>query len=473
MGKFLKKNRVILILLLIVVIGVSVVLVNRSRNAGAESTFQTTSIERGTLTATIGATGTVRAKQTAVLIWQAAGTVDTVNVKVGDNVPSGFVMAFLSKSSLPQSIILAEADLVNAQQTLDDLLNSDAALAQAAQNLAVAKQAVEDAQKDVTKLDYRRASDDLLDQTQAELDLANDKVTYAEDSYKLVKNRPDGDSIKAQALLNLTNARLERDRKRATLDWYLGKPSELDAEKYRAALALAQAQEADAQREFDRLSGGNVSEITAAQARIDAAQATMNLARVIAPFAGIVTESYPLPGDQISAGAQAFRIDDLSSLLVDVEVSEVDINSVEVGQPVKLTFDAILGKEYNGQVVEVAQTGTVSAGVVSFKVTVELTDVDSLVKPGMTAAVNITVKELVDVLLVPNRAVRLSDGERVIYLLVDNMPTKTPIRLGASSDTMSVLADGDVQEGDAVILNPPTEFMGPGGGGPPGGGFGN
>ena len=469
MGKFLKKYRVVLILLLIVAVGASIVLVNRSRNAGAESVYQTSKIERGTLTATIGATGTVRAKQTAVLAWQATGTVDTVNVKVGDNVPSGFVMAFLSKTSLPQSIILAEADLVNAQTTLDNLLNSDAALAKAAQDLANAKQAVEDAQKDVDKLKYRRASDDLLDQTQAEIDLANKRISLAEDAYKLVKNRPDGDSLKAQALLNLTNARLNRDQKQATLDWYLGTPSELDAEKYRAALAFAQAQEADAQREYDRLSAGNVSEITAAQARIDAAQATLNLSKVVAPFAGIVTESYPLPGDLVSAGTAAFRVDDLSSLLVDVEVSEVDINNVSVGQPVTLTFDAILGKTYNGYVVEVAQTGTVSSGVVNFKVTVELTDADASVKPGMTAAVNITVKELKDVLLVPNRAVRLSNGERVIYLLKDNAPVKTTIRLGSSSDTMSVLSAGEVQEGDAVILNPPTELFGPGGGGP----FGN
>lgn len=470
MGKLLKKYRVLLILLLIVVAGAAAIWFNPNRKAAAESSFQTTQVERGTLTATIGATGTVRAKQTAVLIWQAAGTVDTVNVKVGDNVPSGFVMAYLSKSSLPQSVIMAEADLVNAQMTLDDLLNSNASLAQAAQNLAVAKQAVEDAQKDVDKLKYRRASDDLIDQTQAEIDLANKRISYAEDAYKRVKNRPEGDPLRAQALLDLTNARLERDRKQATLDWYLGTPSELDAEKYRAALALAQAQEADAQREFDRLSAGNVSEITAAQARIDAAQATLNLARVIAPFDGIVTESHPLLGDQIGAGATAFRIDDLSSLLVDVEVSEVDINNVAMGQSVQLSFDAILGKQYNGEVIEVAQTGTVSAGVVSFKVTVELTDADSLVKPGMTAAVNITVKQLNDVLLVPNRAVRLSDGDRVVYLLKDKLPVKTTIRLGSSSDTMSVLLAGDVQEGDEVILNPPTEFFGPGGGGGP---FGN
>ena len=469
MGKFLKKYRVVLILLLIVVVGAGAVRFNQIRKSEASTTYQTAQVNRGTLTATIGATGTVRAKQTATLVWQATGTVDTVNVKVGDNVPSDFVMAFLSKSSLPQSIIMAEADLVNAQSSLDDLLNSDVALAKAAQDLANAKQAVEDAQKDVTKLDYRRASDDLIDQTKAEIDLAKKQISYAEDAYKRVKNRPEGDSLRAQALLNLTNARLNLDQKQATLDWYLGKPSELDAEKYRAALAVAQAQEADAQREYDRLAAGNISEITAAQARIDAAQATLNLARVVAPFSGIVTEAYSLQGDLVSAGTTAFRIDDLSSLLVDVEVSEVDINNVAVGQPVTLTFDAILGKTYNGTVVEVAQTGTVSAGVVSFKVTVEISDADSQVKPGMTAAVNVTVKELNDVLLVPNRAVRLSDGDRVIYLLVNNAPVKTTIRLGSSSDTMSVLLSGDVKEGDEVILNPPTEFLGPGGGGP----FGN
>jgi multidrug efflux pump subunit AcrA (membrane-fusion protein) len=156
---------------------------------------------------------------------------------------------------------------------------------------------------------------------------------------------------------------------------------------------------------------------------------------------------------------------------VDVEVSEVDINNVSVGQPVELTFDAILGTNYRGEVVEVAQTGTSVQGVVSFKVTVELLDADASVKPGMTAAVNITVEELNDVVLIPNRSVRLSDGNRVVYLLVNGEAVKTNIRLGSSSESMSVVVGGDVNEDDVVILNPPAEFGGPGGG--LGGGFGN
>src|SRR5215213_4742103 len=113
MRQFFRKYRTILIILLVVIIAASAFIFVRRSNAATASQFQTAPVERGTLTATIGATGTVRAKQTAVLVWQAAGAVDTVNVKVGDNVPADFVMAYLEKTSLPQSIIMAEADLAS------------------------------------------------------------------------------------------------------------------------------------------------------------------------------------------------------------------------------------------------------------------------------------------------------------------------------------------------------------------------
>ncbi|MGZ9164934.1 MAG: hypothetical protein ACXW4U_07145, partial [Anaerolineales bacterium] len=72
MRQFFRKNRRILIALLIVLIGVSAFIFVRRTNADTATQFQTAKVERGNLTATIGATGTVRAKQTAVLIWQAA-----------------------------------------------------------------------------------------------------------------------------------------------------------------------------------------------------------------------------------------------------------------------------------------------------------------------------------------------------------------------------------------------------------------
>jgi HlyD family secretion protein len=431
MREFLRKNRTILIILLLVVIAASAFVFVRGSNADTATQFQTSTLGRGNLTATIGATGTVRARQTAVLVWQAAGTVDTVNVRVGDNIPTDFVMAYLEKASLPQSIIIAESDLASAQKSLDDLLTSDTARAEAVIALRDAQEA---------------------------FDKANNYLHYLQNSRRIPQTS-------VRTYLIRTRRGFEYRTKTRTFKGPAPEDWIVEAEN---DLALKKAKLDEAQRTYDRLTAGNTAEIEAAQARVEAAQATLNLARVISPFAGTVTESHVLVDDQVSAGATAFRVDNLSSLLVDVKVSEVDINSVSIGQPVTLTFDAILGKEYHGEIVEVTQAGTVEQGVVNFTVTVELTDADSLVKPGMTAAVNIVVQEMQDVLLVQNRAVRLVDGERVVYVLLDGQPVKKEIRLGSSSDTMSVVASGDVKEGDLIILNPPIEF----GPGRPGGGFG-
>jgi HlyD family secretion protein len=137
-----------------------------------------------------------------------------------------------------------------------------------------------------------------------------------------------------------------------------------------------------------------------------------------------------------------------------------------------MTFDAISGTVYNGKVIQVAQAGDDVQGAVKFTVTVELTDANKNVKPGMTAAVNITVRQLNGVLLVPNRAVRLVDNQRVVYILENGQPHEVSVNLGASSDTMSEVVSSDLKVGDLIILNPPSALFdrrNGGGGGPFGG----
>ena len=106
-------------------------------------------------------------------------------------------------------------------------------------------------------------------------------------------------------------------------------------------------------------------------------------------------------------------------------------------------------------------------------VTVEILEPDEEVKPGMTAAVNIVVNQLDNILVIQNRSVRLRDGNRIIYILKDNMPFPVDVTIGAGSDTTSELLSGDVKEGDLIILNPPATAGGfggpPGAGGRPGG----
>jgi HlyD family secretion protein len=177
-----------------------------------------------------------------------------------------------------------------------------------------------------------------------------------------------------------------------------------------------------------------------------------------APFNATVTDVSVKPGDQVIPGATAFRLDDLSHLLVDVQVSEVDINRVKPGQQVTLTFDAIQDKEYQGIVGLVDRVGRTVQGVTEFTVTVELVNADENVRPGMTSAVNFVVEQIEDVLMVPNRAVRTRDGKRVVYILDNDVTTPVEITLGSSSDTMSQVLRGDLKEGDLIVLNPPTEF---------------
>ena len=254
----------------------------------------------------------------------------------------------------------------------------------------------------------------------------------------------------------------------ARLNYVTGRPDDIEVSQRQADYELALAQVDDAQRKLERLKdGADPVDLASVESRIAAAQATLNQSRIIAPFAGVVTLVKPMVGDQTAPGLQAFRVDDLSRMLVDVQISEVDINSVSVDQPVTLIFDAALGREYTGKVVEVGQVGSVVSGAVNFTVTVELLDPDEQVRPGMTAAVNITVREVDNVLIVPNRAVRMVDGARVVYILRDGAPVKVEIRLGATSDLVSEAISDDLKEGDLVILNPPVSSFG---GGPPGGG---
>jgi HlyD family secretion protein len=151
-----------------------------------------------------------------------------------------------------------------------------------------------------------------------------------------------------------------------------------------------------------------------------------------------------------------------------VEVSEVDINNVAPDQPATLTLDAIPGKAYHGQVTEVSQAGDQTSGAVNFTVTVQLTDADSSVKPGMTAAVNIITQQVKDQLVIPNRAVRIVDAQRVVYILKNGQAQQVKVTLGVSSDTQTVVAGGELKAGDLLILNPPAQIRG----GPFGGGGG-
>jgi len=487
--------------------------------------YQTQPVSRGTLTAIVGATGTVRSNQSAWLTWDTSGTVEQVDGFVGRNVSKGDVLASLEQTSLSQSVILAQADLVSAQQnldalydtalqqaqalqsvedaqqSLDDLMNPELQQAKALQAIADAEKAVDDAERTLRSLESTASQAD-IDAQKAQVIIAKNALDRAQEKYDPYANKPEDNLIRANLLAQLSAAQDTYDRAVRDLNGMTAAtadPIDLavseaelataqanlvetqrDYENVKdgsseAEIALAEANLADAQENYDDLlDGPDPDDIAAAKARVAAAQATLTQVAITAPFAGEITAVKALPGDQVSPSTQAFRLDDLSRLLVDVEISEVDINQIKTGQAVELTFDAIIGAKYAGTVTEISPVGEETQGVVNFLVTVELLNPDKHVKPGMTAAVNVITSTLENVLVVPSRAVRTVGDELVVYLLKNGLPTPVPIILGASYDSLSEVLSGDLTEGDSLVLNPPSEpleFQGPGNvGGPFGGG---
>jgi HlyD family secretion protein len=457
----MRKAIIVIVLLAVVAGGVYLFMRFRAgQRASAMNDLQTVPAERGELVASIGATGTVRANQTAILPWQTSGSVSDLNVSVGEQVTADQVLAELEETSLPQNVILAGVDLVNARNALEDLREppTELAVKQAEQAIARAEETVRDLERYVNNLKTASTQSD-IDQARASVTLARDQLDKARQDYAPYENKPENNLVRATLLSRLSQVQAQYDAAVRRLNNLLGTANPVDLAVAEADLALAQAQLEDAQENYaELLAGASADDIAAAEARVAAAQATVDLQRIIAPFAGTITEVDNRSGDQVSPGARAFRLDDLSRLLVDVQVSEIDINNVQDGQEVVVTFDAIPGVEYRGVVSEVALVGTSVQDVVDFIVTVELADPDEVVKPGMTAAVNIAVSQLEDVLLIPNRAVRVVDGNRVVYILKDGQPTPVEITLGASSETSSQVIEGDLQEGDLVVLNPPLVF---------------
>ncbi|MBN2147629.1 MAG: efflux RND transporter periplasmic adaptor subunit [Anaerolineales bacterium] len=505
----------------------------------ATQDLETVEIQFGTLTATIDATGTVHSNQSATLAWQTAGSVSSVNVQVGDQVVKGDILAELEQTSLTQNVILAQADLYAAQEALDDLLNYETELAQAEQGVADAQEDLDNlldpdtelelAQAQVSllsaqetlndkieereKMNYQRCLDSTLSDYEATYYDALDYYEQLAERYEReYASRPSTDPAKLlakaeleaaeeavqAALINVNwckNPYTAEEIAEADADVALAQEQVDNAEELIADLeagpdsveiALAEAHLADAQRNYDEIKNGpSDEEIAAAEARVAAAEATLAYATIKAPFDGVITMVENKVGDQANAGVKAFRIDDLSHLLVDMEVSEIDINQIAIDQPVVLTFDAIAAKEYHGVVVEVGIVGVEAQGVVNFNVTVELTDADHDIRPGMTSAVNIIVNQITDALLVPAQAVRMVDGEPVVYV-VDATASATPsepeggagplglipigesaptgarmveITLGATSFSYYQVISGDLKAGDLILLNPPDNIQ--------------
>ncbi len=431
-----------------------------AQSSNSTESYQTSAATLGSLTTTVSGTGNVRPKQSTTIKWQTSGTVSGVNVKQGDQVAAGAVLSGLDPSSLSLDLINAQIDLSTAKKNLESVLDNTQARADAQSALVAAELALNTAQDNSTSLEFQRASQDQIDIAKASVIIAEQNVTKAQKYYDDVsKHTTDPNYVVnyANALSQLANARISLQTANYQLSYLENLPNLTNIEQTNAELDQAKATLLKAQQAWDLVKDGpDPDEVAAAEAKVAAAQAVVNQSQLTAPFAGTITDVYDEAGDLVSSGTSAYIIQDQSKMLIDVSVSEVDIAGVAVGQPATITFDAISGKTYTGAVDTVASTGSSSSGSVNYTVTVAIDTPDSSIKSGMSASVDITVKELTNILLVPISAVRTLNSARVVYVLQNNVATPVEVTLGETSDTQVQIASGNVKEGDLIVLNAST-----------------
>jgi HlyD family secretion protein len=387
---------------------------------------ETVSATRGYLRAGVKASGRVVPANEVEIKCKASGTVLEVMVDVGDRVRAGDLLVRLDPVDEERSVRRAEAALgavkarlaqIRASVTADELRLA-AALARLPAEQAAAGARYNEAQAIRRRLTELRsagmASDEELERAEA---------------------------VAAEAAASATSAR-ERDRELA-----------------------AQSEALTARR----------SEITAAERAVEGDTISLEIAkrrldetRIVAPMDGIVLTRSVEPGqiiasgiNNVGGGTTVMRLANLSRLFVYGAIDESDVGSLASGQEVLVTASAFPGRRFSGAVARLGARGNLSQSIVTFEVRVALDErAVGVLKPEMTAELDITIAEADNAILLPSTAVYRRGGRSLVSLPPASPggdPIEREIQAGASDGVMIIVNEG-LTPGEIVLARPPESL---------------
>ena len=357
------RNKIILLMTLMLILGGVFYTWKKGRVLPIAQQYKTAEIEKGDLTQTVSANGTLNPVILVNVGTQVSGTVKKLYVDFNDRVKAGQVLAELDPSLFNAQVAQSRANLANAKASLD--LNT----ANEARSRALFKEGY-------------IARQDL------------DTAIQAKKS--------------AQAQVNLAQAQLKRD-------------------------------------------------IT-----------NLNYSIIRSPVSGVVIDRQIDVGQTVAASFQTptlFRIaQDLRNMQIDSSYAEADIGNIRVGEDARFTVDAFPGHVFDGKVSQVRLNATVQQNVVTYDVVVAVDNPEQILKPGMTAYVNIVVAERKNVLLLPNAALRFKpegekklrkkQGEATVYVIREGRLVPVSVKTGITDNKMSEVIGGEIKSGDLVVTGP-------------------
>jgi multidrug efflux pump subunit AcrA (membrane-fusion protein) len=413
----------------------------------AATTIRTATADRGTVTSVVSGTGSLAPAGRMNVNFKVAGTLTEVDVKVGDKVTTGQVLAKIDASTQQASLAQAQASLAAAQANLQSVQSpvTSAQLAQLQHQLSAAQQNYNDTvasvnatnQADATTVANDQAACNTTPQGAACNNLSSDKTKQSMDR------------ISGQSRIDSASQQITSARDNLTVQSQV-KPN---------SLAAAQAQ------------------LASAQAQVQTAQLAVNQATLTAPTSGVVISINGVPGEAVagggsgataqapgslapqpsssstaSAGGSGFMvIDDTSNMVALMPFAETDAAKLAINQPASLTFDAIPNLSVSGHVLSISPSATVVSNVVDYYVSFVLNRVDPRLREGMTANAAVTVAESDNVVRVPNAAVSTTGGTTTVTVLSNGQQVPTEVVTGVVGDTYTEIKAG-LNEGDRVVL---------------------
>jgi HlyD family secretion protein len=414
-------------------------------------------VERGDITAYVSATGTLNPVIMVQVGTQVSGTIEKLFVDFNSTVVPGQQLVQLDQATFRAKVVQAEANLDNAHADVKNALanvhnmrasidNAQAEVASRSAQLERARVSINDTKR---ILERQRAlfERSLLSRHEAETAQTAYDVAVAQ------QNVAQADRASAEARLRATRAQLVA--------------AEAQVEKAKAQVHQAQAALAQAQVDLERTI-------------------------IRSPVTGTVISRNVDVGQTVAASLQAptlFTIaQDLSQMQVDTHVSEADIGQVVVGQTATFTVDAYAGQVMRGTVRDIRAAPIMVQNVVNYNAVIAVENPDLKLKPGMTATVSILVARRDNVLKIPKAALRFqpqltprereqfatsfqqqqaasaSDGTRaaprrawqttpkVWALTLEGALLPIAVGLGINDDQFSELQDGNLHEGQELII---------------------
>ncbi len=184
---------------------------------------------------------------------------------------------------------------------------------------------------------------------------------------------------------------------------------------------------------------------------------------IVAPDSGIIANILVVEGMDISNSLSERTSSTVASIrkegtpIASLNISEVDINKIKVGQKVNLTLNSIDGKKFSGVVAGIDKIGTSTSGVSNYPVIVKFDENSDLVLPNMGIDADIIIDEKSDAILVPTSAIEISEKKKYVTVIRDEREEKTFIETGISGNRYTEVTSG-LNEGDIVKINSlPTE----------------